>query len=615
MTNKRRILLVVGVALLLLIVWVGFSGLRAATETRKALAALDRIQAAADNPDMGALDAVAADIAALETHLKAVRSAAGPFMPLAPAFGWLPKVGPLAKSAPALLDMAIETATGGNQALTALRPAVDGLREHGAGDGLGQVVAALQAAQPELAAAEEHIARVEAARESITQPLPDRFQGQMAQVDRILPLARVALQAAQVAPVLLGADEPRAYLILAQNNDEMRATGGFISGAGVARFEGGRLTDLKMADSYAADDLSKPHPSPPRPLSEWMGAQMLLLRDSNWSPDYPTSAEVARSLYAQDQEVYTDGVIAIDMEAVRLLVEALGPLDVPGIEGQVTADNLEDTMKRAWERPADSNETVDTSTTGDWWLKRKDFMGDLVSAALGRLQSGADLDPAALGKALITMLNGRHLQIFVDDPTISALLAEQGWDGAMRPVAGQDYLAVVDSNLSFNKTSAAIRNTINYQVSNNEGILNATLLITYTHGAQPLPPEQICDRTPRYGDSYNEMVRRCFWDYLRVYVPPGTEVTATDGLERVIVEPGEADTTVIAGVFVLRPGDSHVVRLNYRLPRTVQPLPYALTVRKQAGTPPWPTYLSTGRCRWEGWLDTDHLFECPTGVE
>ncbi len=346
MTNKRRILLVVGVALLLLIVWVGFSGLRAATETRKALAALDRIQAAADNPDMGALDAVAADIAALETHLKAVRSAAGPFMPLAPAFGWLPKVGPLAKSAPALLDMAVETATGGNQALTALRPALDGLREHGAGDGLGQVVAALQAAQPELAAAEEHIARAEAARATITQPLPDRFQGQMAQVDRILPLARVALQAAQVAPVLLGVDEPRAYLILAQNNDEMRATGGFISGAGVARFEGGRLTDLKMADSYAADDLSKPHPSPPRPLSEWMGAQMLLLRDSNWSPDYPTSAEVARSLYAQDQEVYTDGVIAIDMEAVRLLVEALGPLDVPGIEGQVTADNLEDTMKR-----------------------------------------------------------------------------------------------------------------------------------------------------------------------------------------------------------------------------------------------------------------------------
>jgi hypothetical protein len=83
----------------------------------------------------------------------------------------------------------------------------------------------------------------------------------------------------------------------------------------------------------------------------------------------------------------------------------------------------------------------------------------------------------------------------------------------------------------------------------------------------------------------------------------------------VLVEPGEGDTTAIAGVFSLRPGDAHVVRLAYQLPREVQSLPYVLFVRKQAGTPPWPTYLNTGRCHWEGWLDADRLFECPAGVE
>jgi hypothetical protein len=58
-----------------------------------------------------------------------------------------------------------------------------------------------------------------------------------------------------------------------------------------------------------------------------------------------------------------------------------------------------------------------------------------------------------------------------------------------------------------------------------------------------------------------------------------------------------------------------VVQLAYEPPREVQSLPYALSVRKRAGTPPWPTYLSTGRCHWDGWLDTDRRFECPVGVE
>ena len=615
MTNRRRVFLVAGIIMLLLAGWVAWRGLRAVTEARRALAALDRIQAVADAPGMEALNDLTTDMAALETHLAEVKSAGGPFLPLAPAFGWLPEAGPLAQSAPILLDMAAEAAAGGRQALAAVQPALDGLQEQGGGDGLGKVVTALQAVQPELAAAEEHFARAEALRASLTAPFPKRFQDQLEQVDRILPLARVALQGAQAAPALLGADEPRTYLILAQNNDELRATGGFISAVGVVRFENGRIADLKLTDSYAVDNLAQPHPLPPEPLSEWMGAQILLLRDSNWSPDYPASAEIARAIYAQDQGVFTDGVIALDMEAVRLLVEALGPLSVAGFEGPVTADNVLDYMKRAWETPADSDATVQEAATADWWLKRKDFMGDLVSSALTKLQSGADLNLAALAKALLAMLNGRHLQVVVDDPSVSALLAEQKWDGALRSVPGQDFLAVVDSNIGFNKANAAVHSAIDYRVANNGGHLIGTLVVTYTHVAPALPPDEPCDRTPRYGDSYDDMVRHCFWDYLRIYVPSGAELTAAEGLEHVLVEPGEGDTTAIAGVFSLRPGDTHVVRLAYQLPREVQSLPYALSVRKQAGTPPWPTYLSTGRCHWEGWLDTDRLFECPAGVE
>ena len=114
---------------------------------------------------------------------------------------------------------------------------------------------------------------------------------------------------------MLGANGPRTYLILAQNNHELRGTGGFISTIGFVRLEGGRITELNLVDSYAVDNFEQPHPQPPPALSERMGAQLLLLRDSNWSPDFPTTAQVARALYEQDKGLATDGAIALDLEA------------------------------------------------------------------------------------------------------------------------------------------------------------------------------------------------------------------------------------------------------------------------------------------------------------
>jgi hypothetical protein len=120
--------------------------------------------------------------------------------------------------------------------------------------------------------------------------VPERFQAQLDRLDRICRSRRPA--GARDGAALL-APMGRTYLILAQNSDELRATGGFISAAGVVRLENGRITDMKLTDSYAVDDLDQPHPLAPGPLAEQMGAQILLLRDSNWSPDFPASAEVA----------------------------------------------------------------------------------------------------------------------------------------------------------------------------------------------------------------------------------------------------------------------------------------------------------------------------------
>jgi hypothetical protein len=597
------------------IVWLGWSTVRTGRAMQLTLADLNRIEATARTPNPEALAALRGDFAALETHLTTVQAASRPFLWAARGLGWLPRIGPSVRAAPTLLAMSLDLAGAGRLTLDALGPNLAGLNPQTAtGQTLTILMQALADAHPALIEADARLARVTAMRATVGGPLIAPIARQIERLDRTMPLAQTAVQVALAAPRLLGADAPRTYLILAQNSDELRATGGFISAAGHVRLNKGRIESLKLMDSYAVDNLQRPHPAPPRPLSEQMGAQMLVLRDSNWSPDFPTSSDVARALYAQDQGVATDGAIGLDLEAVRLLVGALGPLDVPGMNGSVTAENVIQQMRKAWETPLTANDTVQEATSTDWWVKRKDFMGEMFGAALAEIEAGDDPNVKALGLALVSMLSTRDLQIAVDDPELAAVLAERGWDGGLRVPEESDFLAVIDSNVGFNKANASVQQAIAYRVEPAQDHLEASLTLTYTHTAQPLPPDQPCDRTPRYGESYDALTERCYWDYLRVYVPSGSELLAVEGIDAMAADGGERHTTVFHGPFSMRPGEQRVITMRYRLPETVPTRPYRLAVRKQAGTPAWTVRIEAGACRWEMPLRGDLSVACAEGV-
>ncbi len=609
MKARNRVLIVVAILLLAGVGWLGFSGYRAATQARAALAALNRLQALASTPALAAFPEARADLAALETHLRNTQRAARPFLWLAPRLAWVPKYGATIAALPALLDVAIQVAVAGHEAADALAPAVEVIQAGSSLDRLPELVAALQAASAQLNEADLRLVAAEMTRGSIRGPLDARLETQLGRLDRLLPLARTGVTLARLAPELLGAEAPRTYLILAQNNHEIRATGGFISGAGYVTLDQGRIVTLKMADSYAADNWTQPHPAPPLPLTEQMGLQLWTVRDANWSPDFVEASEVARALYAQDQGVFTDGAFAFDLEAARLLVGVLGPLQVEGIDEPITAANTIRWMKEAWQSPTATEESIASPQRREWFRSRKDFMGELIAAAFGRLQHGDDLDVLALGQTVLTLLDRRHIQISVDDPVVAAILAERGWDGGLRPPLGSDFLAVIDSNVGFNKVNAVVKPALAYRVEAAGTGLTATLVISYTHTA-PAGSEPVCERSPRYGDSYDEMTRRCYWNYLRVYVPGGSELIAAEGFKKIGAEPGERGTTVFAGDFVVQPGEVYTVTLRYRLPADLPAAPYRLFVRKQGGTVAIPLTVQAMGCGWETDLLADRALVC-----
>lgn len=323
-----------------------------------------------------------------------------------------------------------------------------------------------------------------------------------------------------------------------------------------------------------------------------MDAQILLFRDANWSADYPTSARVAQALYQLDAGAATDGVVAFDLEATQRIVAALEPLTLPGYPEPITAANVLTAMRQIWADPLATENTVAEAGKSDWWLYRKDFMGDLAGAARARLESG-QVDFGQLARALYTSLQEKHVLVTVNDPATATLLAEAGWSGAVTPGDG-DYLLVVDSNVGWNKVNSLVQRTTNYSVAPQaDGSLLADLELIYRHQGEA--SDQPCEHVARYGDSYEEMMRRCYFNYIRVLVPAGAELLSAEGFEQdqVTVKPGERDTTQLAGSLITPSGATRRVRLSYRLPSgLLSDNVYRLRVQKQPGTPALPVKVT-----------------------
>jgi hypothetical protein len=560
---------------------------------------LTEAQALADAPE--SLDPVEACglVHDLRGDVVALRQEAGGLAQLAPLLGWLPGIGGELRAVPHLLNTADGLTEAGTLTCNALEPALTSLSDI-EGESLTpeQVTVLLDRERPALEQALAAAERSQAAWEQVdTTRLSPWLARKVSVLNEGLPLLQTGLQMATTAPELLGANGPRTYLILAQNEDELRPTGGFISGAGILTVEQGQVIEMDFTDANVVDDyLHKPYPEPPQPLFDYMGSEIWLFRDANWSPDFPTSARQAAYFYEYGQGVPVDGVIALNQRAVELLIAGLGEVHIPDVGEPVTAANVRQFMREAW-NPGEAG------ATAEWIFSRKDFIRQLAVAILRRVESDpGGVDWVQTAKCVYQALEGHHLLIVVDDADASNALARAGWDGAIRGSDG-DYLMVVDTNLGFGKVNSLIDEKMDYSVTlHADGTASADLSLMYTHRGQR---ENVhCQHLTPYTDdtTYAALMHRCYYDYLRMYVPAGSGLRAatphpTPGEYLVRGKPtggqaatldDEAGKTVFAQFLVVEYGQALTTRFEYDLPQVIQARDghhsYTLLIQKQGGT-------------------------------
>ncbi|MCR2823946.1 DUF4012 domain-containing protein [Microbacterium sp. zg.Y909] len=165
--------------------------------------------------------------------------------------------------------------------------------------------------------------------------LIDQVASGVDQLDRVVaqiePLIGPAQQALAVLPGMLGAEGPRNYLVLVQNNAESRGTGGNPAALVLLHVEDGAISIAQQASSQDFDN------GRPEPVAELDPATVALygdkvgryMQDVTMTPDFAESARIMGSFWAETFGTPIDGTVSIDPVALSYLMAATGPVGLP----------------------------------------------------------------------------------------------------------------------------------------------------------------------------------------------------------------------------------------------------------------------------------------------
>lgn len=340
---------------------------------------------------------------------------------------------------------------------------------------------------------------------------------------------RIATESRSAVEDMLGANGPRSYLFLLQNNHEMRATGGFIGSYGIVKINSGRIHKMVVDDIYNPDGQLIDYIVPPLPIQK-ISANWSM-HDSNWFADFPFSAKKAMDFYERTGGPTVDGVIALTPAMMEKFLQITGPIEMKEYDVVLTHENFMRVMQDAIEDRNSYGASKDGVDTEEEFQKNSDdivkkqpkkILSDLMPIMVERLSSREGPQKiSAVVTAISEGLKERHVIMYTSNEQIQEIIEESGWGGSVMRT-DRDYLSVVNTNINGFKTDGVVEERITHTAEiDDEGYIVNTVSIKREHtGGHTGYP---------WWDAVNA-------DYMRVYVPEGSQLISVEGHTREINE-------------------------------------------------------------------------------
>lgn len=336
--------------------------------------------------------------------------------------------------------------------------------------------------------------------------LPDDKKDEFIVLKNKLPTAIEAIDTflnnSHILMDLLGGNGPRKYLFLFQNNQEMRATGGFIGSYGLLDISNGEIRKFFIDGIFNPDGQFRDKIVPPKPIQKISAAWSL--HDSNWFPNFPTSAEKAIVFYEKTGGPTADGVITLTPTMLGKMLEITGPVEMKEYNVILSADNFIEEIQEEVEVNYNKEDN-----------RPKQILADLAPIVLDKIFNSKDL--ATISKTLKVFsegLNQKQILLYSQNEELQKIISDQGWSGEILDTA-KDYVSIINSNINGYKTDGVIEESINHRAEIQEdGSIIDTVEIARKHNG---------------GNEQYEWWNKVNANYMRVYVPKGSTLLSVDG--------------------------------------------------------------------------------------
>lgn len=168
--------------------------------------------------------------------------------------------------------------------------------------------------------------------------------------------ARAGRVVTALLPTMLGADGVRNYLLVVQNNAEIRPTGGLPGSFSLLRVRNGKADLRTNRSGVLFPILHKPAAPVTAEERALYGVDIAEdMRQSNLTPDFPRTAVLMDAMFERSYGKHLDGVISVDPIALSMVLEATGPVRVRG-ESFTAQNAVANLLNRPYQRLATQDE-------------------------------------------------------------------------------------------------------------------------------------------------------------------------------------------------------------------------------------------------------------------
>ncbi|MFA6526737.1 MAG: DUF4012 domain-containing protein [Candidatus Buchananbacteria bacterium] len=303
---------------------------------------------------------------------------------------------------------------------------------------------------------------------------------------------------------VLGDNDVRRYLLVFQNDNELRATGGFMGSFALVDLRGGKIDKITIPEGGTYDvragfNQVVASPDPLRLVTDRWEFQ-----DSNWWPDFPTSAKNIKWFYEKSGGPTIDGVIAVNSSFFGKLLSLTGPINLPAYGKTIMVENFEEELQKSIELEAKEK------------TKPKKILGELAPLMMDKLLNADPKQLFNLAEAMSGGLKRRDIQMYFTDTELQKFTQARNWAGELSSPIGSDFLSVNTANIGGGKTDSVIRQKIYHsaEIQSDGTVLDKVLIERRNIG----PTDEIFTTVANNS-------------YVRVYVPEGSVLVHAEGFK------------------------------------------------------------------------------------